>query len=438
MFGKLIPLLVAPALVLAQVPAATPGDTMFHPISLQDAVRLARDNNVAGVTSANAIRTAQNTVRTARAGYYPTLNATAGQSRSTGDRVGPQNTVIPVASAWNYNTGLNSSLTLFDAGKTFADIRQRKADVETQEALQTTTLFALTLQVKTTYNSILAANESEAAGRAQLALAQEQLTTAIAKLNAGATTVSDSFRYVVAVGNARLAILSARTAAQAASATLTRYVATPYLVTAVASDTAALPITPIDSTAIMRMALDGPGIRQYQAQIASAVALERSVKTQYLPTVSAALSYGGTGVSSLYGLNNNPFPFNKSVSVSASYPIFNRWQRETSVASAQIAHDNAEAQLRDQKLGTEASVIAEIGALRNAEEQMRVQQLNVRLDEEDLRVQQQRYALGAGLLLDLLQSQSNLITARQQLIQARLNYRNSRAQIEAIIGRDLP
>ena len=65
-------------------------------------------------------------------------------------------------------------------------------------------------------------------------------------------------------------------------------------------------------------------------------------------------------------------------------------------------------------------------------------QINVRASEEALRVNQQRYALGAGTLLDVLTSQSNLIVARQQLIQTRLDYRNARAQIEALIGRDLP
>ena len=69
---------------------------------------------------------------------------------------------------------------------------------------------------------------------------------------------------------------------------------------------------------------------------------------------------------------------------------------------------------------------------------MRVQQTNVRASEEDLRVQQQRYNLGASTLLDVLNSQTALVTARQALIQARLNYRNARAQIEAAIGRDLP
>jgi len=69
---------------------------------------------------------------------------------------------------------------------------------------------------------------------------------------------------------------------------------------------------------------------------------------------------------------------------------------------------------------------------------MRVQQINVRASEEDLRVVQQRYNLGAGTLLDVLTSQAALVNARQQLIAARLNYRNARAQIEAAIGRELP
>jgi outer membrane protein len=57
--------------------------------------------------------------------------------------------------------------------------------------------------------------------------------------------------------------------------------------------------------------------------------------------------------------------------------------------------------------------------------------------EEDLRVQQQRYTLGASTLLDLLTSQLTLNQARASLIQARLDARVARAQIEALIGREL-
>ena len=57
--------------------------------------------------------------------------------------------------------------------------------------------------------------------------------------------------------------------------------------------------------------------------------------------------------------------------------------------------------------------------------------------EEDLRVQQQRYALGASTLLDLLTSQTQLNQARQALIQARFDGRIARAQLSALVGREL-
>src|SRR5205085_4912228 len=58
MFSKLIPLLAVPALSLAQTPPPVQ-DTTLHPISVQEAVRLAQEGNVAAVTSTNQIRSFQ-------------------------------------------------------------------------------------------------------------------------------------------------------------------------------------------------------------------------------------------------------------------------------------------------------------------------------------------------------------------------------------------
>ena len=69
---------------------------------------------------------------------------------------------------------------------------------------------------------------------------------------------------------------------------------------------------------------------------------------------------------------------------------------------------------------------------------MQVQLASIEAAEEDLRVQQQRYQLGASTSLDLLTSQTQLNAARIALIQARLDARVAKAQIEALIGQDLP
>ena len=441
MFTKLITLLAVPALVAAQTQQMTQAtvaqDPSFRPITLAEAVRLAKENNVSNVTAANSVRSSTLSIRSAKAQLYPSVSASAGQGISAGDRVGQSGTLVPYTAAWTYNTGLTLNQTLFDAGKSFADVRVAKANVAANEANQVTQEFNVALNVKQQYNAILAAKEAEAAARAQLALAEQQLQVSIARVNAGAANVSDSLNSVVGVGNAQINILNAQQNSRAASASLTRLVGTPYLVTAVPSDTVDIAHAAIDSAALMAWALDGPTIRQSLAQVTAAQAQRSSARTSYFPTVSASVSYSGSGTGK-YGLGSDPFPYSRGLNLRLSYPIFQGYQRENNVAQAQISEDNAMAQIKDQRLLAQQTIITQIGLLRNDEEKMRYQQTNIRASEEALRVNQQRYALGAGTLLDVLTSQSNLIVARQQMIQLRLDYRNARAQIEATIGRDLP
>ena len=63
--------------------------------------------------------------------------------------------------------------------------------------------------------------------------------------------------------------------------------------------------------------------------------------------------------------------------------------------------------------------------------------MNVAAATEDLRVQQERYRVGAGTILDLLTSQANLTQAQTNLVQARFNYLIARAQLEALVGHSL-
>ena len=65
------------------------------------------------------------------------------------------------------------------------------------------------------------------------------------------------------------------------------------------------------------------------------------------------------------------------------------------------------------------------------------QQATVEAAEEDLRVQQQRYAVGGSTQLDVLTSQTQLDQARRDLIRARYDQRVAKAQLEALVGRSL-
>ncbi|HKW46413.1 MAG TPA: TolC family protein, partial [Gemmatimonadaceae bacterium] len=305
--------------------------------------------------------------------------------------------------------------------------------------------FNVALQVKTQYYAILAAREMEAAASAQLDQAQADMSAAAARVRAGAATLSDSLRTVIEVGNARLALINAQNNLRIASAALTRLVAAPYLVTAQASDTLERPLSPVDSADLVRLALRGPAVSQASAQLVSAQAAVRSARTTYLPTVDLTFTFGGSGFAP-YGTNASPsgdtiqnrqYPYSNTFQISASLPLFNNYQREYQLTQAQVARENADATLRDARLAAQQNLVQQLASLRAAQEQIDIQQASIRSAEEDLRVQQQRYALGASTLLDLLTSQTTLDQQRAALIQARQSYRLARAQIEAIIGRDL-
>jgi outer membrane protein len=426
------------AAALAAVGGQAPAADSLYPISLDEAVRLAQRNAPAAVQARGQVRTSNSAVRSAYGAFLPSVNFSMGQTQSRGRRQGQEGTLVDYVARTSYSTGFTSTLTLFEGGRRFAELSQSRADVGAAEANEVSQQFNIALQVKREYYNILAARESEAAARAQLEQAEQQLRAATARVRAGAATMSDSLRSVIQVGNARLALLTARNNVRDASAALTRLVASDVTVTANAADTLDLPQTPVDSVALLQLAERGPAVRQAEAQSRAARAGVRVARSSYLPSVDMTFRRAGSGFDPYYGIGPGSLEYSRTLSFGLNFPVFNNFAREDQIVRANVQEDVADAQLRDARLLARQNLIQQLGALRTAEERIRIQQASVAAALEDLRVQQQRYNLGASTLLDLLTSQTTLDNARAALIQARQDYRVARAQIEATIGRDLP
>jgi outer membrane protein len=423
----------------SSVVQTTPADSGARPISLDEAVRLARRNAPAAVAARGAIRANNAAVRSGYAAFIPTLSFNAGNNRQGGDRLGPQGNLIPFTGPpWSANTGLNTSLELFDGGRRIYELRQARANVTSAESGEVLQSFRSALEVSQQYFIVLAARESEAAARVQLEQAEQQLRAASARVAAGAATRSDSLRSVIQVGNAQLALLNARNDMRVASAALTRLVGTPYTVTAESSDSANLRLdVPLDSASLLALAERGPAVEQAEAARVAARAGTRAARSAYLPTISATYNYSGNGTNQTFRFVDERYAYSNSLRFNLQLPIFNQLQREEGIVRANVAADNAEAQLRDARLLAQQSLAQFLGQLQTSAQQVAIQEAAIAAATEDLRVQQQRYELGASTLLDVLTSQTQLNQARVALIQARYQARTARAQIEALIGRDL-
>lgn len=435
---KRVGLTVLTMLVPTALAAQASADSVARPISLVEAVKLARRNSPTTVQAAGTIRSNSAAVRSAYMSFIPTLSFSTGASKQSGDRIGQQGTIVPyTVTAYQYSSGLNMNVDIFDGGNRLFKLRAAKANVDAAEANETLQQYNVSLNVKQQYYAVLAARESESAAQAQLDQAQEQLKTASAKVAAGAATKSDSLRAIIQVGNAQLALIQARNNLNIANASLTRLVATPFVVTATPGDTTESIALAADSVEIARLAIRGPAVIQSEEAYAAARANVRGSLTPYLPTISARFSRSGAGQDSRFGWGDPQYPYSQTLSFNMNFPFFNQGAREEQVVRSRVAEDVAQAQLRDTRLLAQQQLTTYMSAFRTAEQRVQIQLASVAAADEDLRVQQRRYQLGASTFLDVLTSQSTLNQARSALIQARFDARVAKAQIETLTGKDM-
>jgi outer membrane protein len=421
-------------------PGLTRGPDSLRKISLEEAIRLAQQYSPQAIQAEGLERTSRAAKVSAIGAIFPSASLSAGKSIQFGGgttRLNQNGEQVTTASAPVNSTGLSLNMTLFDGGQRLYNLRTAKSQMDAAEANRVAVKYDVALTVKQQYFAVLAAIESEDAARLQMAQATEQFKTSIAKVRAGVATRSDSLRGVIQVGNAQLALITAQSNKEAADAALTRLVGSQVPVTAdpqsVQENMAALP----DSAELAVLAKKGPAVEEAQANLDAAKESRKASKATYLPSLSASYSRSGSGTDPRFGFGSDPFSYNGRLSFALSYPIFNNFQREEQVVRARVAEVNAQATLRDTQLGAQESLTQYIGALRGASQRVAVQAASVIAAQEDVRVQQQRYNIGASTLLDLITSQAALAQAQQALIQARYDYRIARAQLEALVGRDL-
>jgi len=429
------------ALALAIVPAlaaAQTGADNARPITIDDAVRLAVQYSPATVASRNSERSGEAGVTFAKSQFLPSLTATYSANNQGGTQF-IQGVPVPISGLpWTYQRGLSAGVTVFDGGRNWYNYKAAGASLDAAVASDVSQRYAVALSVKVQYYAILAAREQESAARRQLEEAQQSLQVASAKMQAGAATRADSLTAALSVGTAQLAILNAQNLLLNANAALTRLVASPVMVTAVAADTSDIGRVDIDEGSLTKMALEGPAVRAAAALFAVSHAVHQSATTPYIPSLTASGRYGQNPKATqgfLFG--GGPTSTSTSFGINISYPIFNNYSREQTLILARIGEDNAEANLRDAKFLAQQNLTTYLVNYNTAQQTIALQLLQIQSATENLRVQTQRYNIGTALQVDVTTAQAALDLARFNLIQARLNARIAKANIEALIGRDL-
>jgi outer membrane protein TolC len=428
--GALVPMLLATA------PSAAAQD---RAVTLADAIRLSEKVQPGMVQARADITTAAARKRNVWGSYLPTLSASSSASEffSEGtDRVDPVTGQIQTGNSTSrsLNTSLSGSIDLFTGFRRGAEMNAARAGERAADASLVDTKYQQALATTNQFFDALAARQLVGVREASVRRAEEQLKVSINKLHAGTATRSDSLRSLVVLGSARLDLITARTALAAAEAGLARLVGETGRVRAVDDSAFYRVLESIDSAAVRAEAeASSPRIQSADADASVARANVKVSKSAYWPSLSLSANTAWNAARS----NDYDWLNQRGVSLALRWNLFDRFDRELAVTEREAGLDVAEAQASDARREVAAELTARLADLDASRAQIDITGTSVVAAREDLRVQQERYRLGASTIVDVLSSQEALNQAEVDVLVARFSYLRAKAQIEALIGRNL-
>ncbi len=402
-------------------------------VTLPEAIRRALEVQPAMVSAEGGVRTANAQMLVNSGSFLPSIFAGASSSRSGGSQV-VGNQIISAPARSRFSGSLSATLDLFTGFRRVAARRAAGASQDAADAGLIDQRYRVILGTKQAFYNALANEELVRVAEAQLARTRQQLQISTEKLHAGSATRSDSLRSLVDFGNAQIALLQAQANLAFAQATLGRQVGIDQPVRAVPDS--AVPAVP-DTTGLRETAVStAPLVRQADALARAARAQVSVSRSFYWPTFSTSFSTGYSGVTPPWN-DTRGYLDNWAVGFSVSFTVFNGFTREQGVVNASVQRDITQAQAADARRALNASLTQAIAALQTAVAQRAIAQSILAAATEDLRVQNERYRVGAATILDLLTSQASLTQAEVNQVQTRFIYLVARATLEAVVGHEL-
>lgn len=484
--------------VLILLPATALAQRAPAELSLAEAVELARQHNPEYRSQLGDLSVADWNVRSAYAAFLPTATIGGGISYQGGGqaRLGTLTTDdIGIGETPSYYySNYQANLQLGVDGPTFYRMGQEKARRSGVSARLEAAEQTLRANVTQQYLSALRSRDAVELARAELSRAEANLSLAEGRHAVESATLLEVRQAEVERGRAEVELLRQEAAYETERLRLLQLIGLE-LEDAVELTTAVQVFEPgWEADELTRLAVAGqPQLAMARAETDAARAGVGMARSAYWPRLS--LSAGWTGYTRRAGdsqflldqaerqmldardqclsanellsrLNppmppqdcsqfaftpeirngiletNRQFPFNfqsepVSVSLGVSIPIFQGLSRRRQVEAANVAEEAARLQLRGEELRVRADVIASLGNLTAAYQAVRLEERNRELANDQLRLAQERYRLGAASFMELLEAETMKARADRSHLLGVYAFQEALTALEAAVGQEL-
>lgn len=394
----------------------------------------------------NEVRTSNEGVRSAFGQFLPSLDASAGYSRllnAEGGRViniGGQIIQTPANPPNSYSLGTSVGYTLFNGLSREANYKRSQEQMRSAEFAANHSREQVIATVKQNYFEVLKAEEILKARQDNSTLGRKELERVKAVVSAGRGTPQMVFAQESDVASRELEVLQAENQFLQAKVTLLGSMGvTPNLAAQFDSGgiTAQLGIDELTSfrqkigsikAALERATTNRNDIASINSSIEASKEGITIAQSGHFPRVFASGGWSWSGNQfdpSTFGSNGRSF-----FSMNLSVPIFDGFSVSSQVQNSVIALETAELRKIVQEFQIGNEIQAGLFTLESSEKQIEMAQKARSSAEQNFNATNERYKAGVATVTDFLFANSQLLSAKINVITAVYSYRSAQARLE--------
>jgi outer membrane protein len=405
-------------------------------LTLEDAIKIALQKNTTLQQVQNNISTYESTKMAAYGNFLPTIGASGslGWERLEIDK-------LPSTESRSVSANVGADLTLFDGLSNFANLSQSQNNLESAKLVLERFKQEIVFRTISLYYSVVEIEQLLNVRNEDVKQQQKTLETIEERNRLGAVTLADVYQQQVQLGNAELEVIRAQNNLEIAKSNLLYYLGLDVLEAIefakdLSSEEKLSIKTDIESDYQKMSDLVSQAMNYRKDYMSKQLDLESAydgitiARSGHLPRLSASANFGSSANSF-----DNLFESKRySAGLTLSIPIFSGFRVSNQVQFAEVRATNAELELSDLERKIKQDIQQSMLDLQAITKALIVSEKNVKAAEENLKIEREKYSLGAGKLLDVLIANTFYTNAQTNFINTQFNYIRLSEQLKYNIG----
>lgn len=401
--------------------------------SLDDCINYALDKNIQLQQNKISLEESAIDVKTAKAALFPSLSFSTNQnvvnrpyqessSMISGSEVISSNN----KTTYNGNYGLNAQWTVWNGNKRSNNIKQQKLNQQMAGLTVNQTENSLQEQITQLYIQILYADESVKINESTLEVSKAQRDRGKELLTAGSLSKADLAQLESQVNSDQYQLVTAQASLQNYKLQLKQLLELDgeqdmaLELPALSDEKVSNPLP--DKTDIYYTALGlRPEIKSSKLSIQNADLNIAIAKSGYYPTISlnASSSTNNNSSSSFAFSSQLKSGWNNTVGFSLSLPIFNNRETKSAVEKARLQRNDSELSLINEQKALYKTIESLWLDANSARQQFEAADSKQTSSQTSFDMVSEQFNLGMKNIVELLTEKNNLLSAKQERIQAK-------------------